>query len=142
VLFNVTASPFPSDPAAIRELLGRQLVEPGHLAGHSLPLLLLLLLQVLDSVDIRSPRVAVLSNVTASPFPSDPAAIRELLGRQLVEPVRWEPTLTGLLSQQGPGRAWGGCIQLYECGPGQQIKAMVRRVDQAAWRAFKNVPAE
>jgi [acyl-carrier-protein] S-malonyltransferase len=50
-------------------------------------LLLLLLLQVLDSVDIRAPRVPVLSNVTASPFPSDPAAIRELLGRQLVEPA-------------------------------------------------------
>jgi [acyl-carrier-protein] S-malonyltransferase len=93
-------------------------------------------------VDIQAPRVPVLSNVNATPFPSDPAAIRELLGRQLVEPVRWEPTLTGLLSQQGPDKDWAGCSALYECGPGQQIKAMVRRVDQAAWRAFKNVPAE
>jgi [acyl-carrier-protein] S-malonyltransferase len=46
------------------------------------------LMQVLASVEIRAPRVPVLSNVTAGPFPSDPAAIRELLGRQLVEPVR------------------------------------------------------
>ncbi|KAF6252241.1 acyl transferase/acyl hydrolase/lysophospholipase [Scenedesmus sp. NREL 46B-D3] len=98
--------------------------------------------EVLDSVEVRAPRVPVLSNVTADPFPPEPAAIRELLGRQLVEPVRWQATLTGLLSQQGPDQAWAGCSRLYELGPGQQIKAMVRRVDQAAWRAFKNVPAE
>ncbi|WIA44196.1 hypothetical protein OEZ86_010517 [Tetradesmus obliquus] len=100
------------------------------------------LMEVLDSVEIRAPRVPVLSNVTAQPFPSDPAAIRELLGRQLVEPVRWEGTLAGLLSQGADVAAWGGCEQLYEVGPGQQVKAMVRRLDQAAWRAFKNVPAE
>jgi [acyl-carrier-protein] S-malonyltransferase len=101
---------------------------------------------VLDSVEVRAPRLPVLSNVTAEPFPSDPAAIRELLGRQLVEPVRWEATLSGLLSQQQQGAAdmapWAGCSRLYECGPGQQIKAMVRRLDQAAWRSFRNVPAE
>ncbi|WIA23708.1 hypothetical protein OEZ85_000395 [Tetradesmus obliquus] len=102
------------------------------------------LMEVLDSVDIRAPRVPVLSNVTATPFPSDPAAIRELLGRQLVEPVRWEGTIAGLLSQQQGADVvpWGGCEQLYEVGPGQQVKAMVRRLDQAAWRAFKNVAAE
>ena len=48
------------------------------------------LMQVLSAVEIRAPRIPVLSNVTAGPFPSDPAAIRELLGRQLVEPVRYE----------------------------------------------------
>jgi [acyl-carrier-protein] S-malonyltransferase len=88
----------------------------------------------------------VITNVTAAPFPSDPAAIRTLLGRQLVEPVRWEPTLAALLSQQPAAAAadvaaWAGCETLYELGPGQQIKAMVRRLDQAAWRAFQNVPA-
>jgi hypothetical protein len=28
-----------------------------------------------------------------------------------------------------------------ELGPGQQIKAMVRRVDGEAWKGFKNVAA-
>ena len=32
-----------------------------------------------------------------------------------------------------------GKKQLYELGPGQQIKAMVRRMDPEAWKAFKNV---
>lgn len=45
--------------------------------------------QVLEAVEIVAPTKPVLSNVTAAPFPSDPLAIRELLGRQLVEPVRY-----------------------------------------------------
>jgi hypothetical protein len=72
---------------------------PVHFYAHQSPLLLLLLLwpfppQVLDSVNIRAPRVPVLSNVIASPFPSNPAAIREprvVLGRQLVEHVHSKP---------------------------------------------------
>jgi malonyl CoA-acyl carrier protein transacylase len=48
-------------------------------------------------VEVRAPRVPVYSNVTAKPFPSDPAAIRALLGRQLCEPVKWEATLAALV---------------------------------------------
>lgn len=102
--------------------------------------------QVLESASISAPRVPVISNVTAGPFPSDPSAIRDLLGRQLVEPVRWEDTLTALLAAQpaaaaGGGLMWQGCSGLYELGPGQQIKAMVRRISQAAWKEFTNVQA-
>jgi hypothetical protein len=38
-----------------------------------------------------------------------------------------------------PPRA--GKNQLHELGPGQQIKAMVKRIDNAAWAAFKNMAA-
>lgn len=31
--------------------------------------------------------------------------------------------------------------EMYELGPGQQIKAMVKRIDNDAWKAFKNVAA-
>jgi [acyl-carrier-protein] S-malonyltransferase len=48
-------------------------------------------------VEVAAPRVPVYSNVTAQPFPSDPAAIRALLGRQLCEPVKWEGTLAALV---------------------------------------------
>jgi malonyl CoA-acyl carrier protein transacylase len=44
--------------------------------------------QALASAPVRAPRVPVYSNVTAQPFPSDPDAIRELLARQLTEPVQ------------------------------------------------------
>jgi hypothetical protein len=61
------------------------------------------LMQVLSAVEIRAPRIPVLSNVTAGPFPSDPAAIRELLGRQLVEPVRYEGCFACVLGGGGEG---------------------------------------
>eukprot|EP00879_Flechtneria_rotunda_P017756 GHRR01018614.1.p1 GENE.GHRR01018614.1~~GHRR01018614.1.p1 ORF type:complete len:299 (+),score=88.75 GHRR01018614.1:728-1624(+) len=108
--------------------------------------------EVLATIDIQPPRIPVISNVTATPFPADPTAIRDVLGRQLVEPVRWEETLTALLSSpEGPagvtpvvpegGIGWHGCSRLYELGPGHQIKAMVRRLSQQAWRDFTNIPA-
>ena len=34
-----------------------------------------------------------------------------------------------------------GKNQLYELGPGQQIKAMTKRIDAGAWGAFKNMAA-
>ncbi|PNW86481.1 hypothetical protein CHLRE_02g088250v5 [Chlamydomonas reinhardtii] len=98
------------------------------------------LLQALDAVQLRPPRLPVLSNVTAQPFPPDPAAIRELLGRQLVEPVQWEACLAALLAPPaGPGAPESGGVALWELGPGQQIKAMVKRLSLEAWRGMGNV---
>jgi hypothetical protein len=81
--------------------------------------------QVLASVDVHTPRVPVLSNVTATPFPPDPQAIRELLGRQLVEPVRWGLTFSpgeggfGELGGESPTACvcsfFGGGVLLFSC---------------------------
>ncbi|KAI8476564.1 MAG: acyl transferase/acyl hydrolase/lysophospholipase [Monoraphidium minutum] len=92
----------------------------------------------LAAADVRPPRLPVWSNVTGAPFPDDPDGVRALLGRQLVEPVRWEASLAAAL---GGGAAGGGCRALFELGPGQQIKSMVRRVDGAAWKAMVNAGA-
>jgi len=55
---------------------------------------------------------------------------------------RWEGTLSVLLSETAPGeKPWQGCSRLFEVGPGHQIKAMVRRISQQAWRDFTNVSA-
>ncbi|GBF91835.1 hypothetical protein Rsub_04940 [Raphidocelis subcapitata] len=103
----------------------------------------------LASVKIAPPRVPVWSNVTAAPFPADPDSIRQLLARQLVEPVQWEATLAALAAGQGPegapeaarGASEAGARVLHELGPGQQIKSMVRRVSAEAWRGMVNVGA-
>ena len=88
--------------------------------------------KALSTVKLNKPRIPVYSNVTASPFPEDEAEIKKLLMRQLTEPVQWEKLVKNLISN--------GKKSLHELGPGQQIKAMVKRIDNACWRAFKNVP--
>lgn len=85
---------------------------------------------MLKEVKFNEPRIPVLSNVTAQPF-ADAASIPAMLARQLVEPVRWEAILVNLTS--------AGKTQLHECGPGSQLKAMVKRIDNAVWKAMKNV---
>jgi [acyl-carrier-protein] S-malonyltransferase len=87
---------------------------------------------VLETVAINDPVVPVYSNVTGERF-KDAAHIKELLPRQLVEPVRWEPTLRNLIAE--------GRTQMHELGPGAQIKAMVKRIDNAIWQKFKNLAA-
>ena len=82
------------------------------------------------TAQIVAPRVPVFSNVTAAPFP-DAASIRAMLARQLCEPVEWEASLGGLRDS--------GMTRFVECGPGQQIKAMVKRVDNALWKNTLNV---
>ncbi|PNH05234.1 Malonyl-CoA-acyl carrier protein transacylase, mitochondrial [Tetrabaena socialis] len=103
--------------------------------------------QALGQVQFRAPRMPVLSNVTAAPFPSSaadapgsPADIPGLLARQLVEPVQWESSLAALLAPPaGPSAPEAGSVTLYELGPGQQIKAMVKRMSLEAWRRMGGV---
>ena len=58
------------------------------------------------------------------------AEIKKLLMRQLVEPVQWESLIKSVISS--------GKTSLHELGPGQQIKAMVKRIDQQCWKKFTN----
>ena len=82
------------------------------------------LAKALDEADIQMPSIKVYSNVTGKPYESV-AEIRELLKRQLTEPVKWEQGTKDLLTM--------GCSQYVEPGPGKQLKAMMRRIDQDAW---------
>jgi [acyl-carrier-protein] S-malonyltransferase len=81
-------------------------------------------------VKFNEPKIQVYSNVTGKPFDSS-AEIAAMLQRQLVEPVMWERTMRNLQSD--------GRTQLFECGPGQQLKAMCKRIDSTMWKAFKNI---
>jgi [acyl-carrier-protein] S-malonyltransferase len=85
---------------------------------------------VLDSVEIKDPRIPVYSNVTSQPF-QKAADIKGLLKRQLVEPVLWEATVKAIIAK--------GKNALFELGPGQQVKAMTKRIDVATWKNMVNV---
>ena len=80
--------------------------------------------KVLDATDIKMPSIKVYSNVTGKPYTSVDE-IKSLLKRQLLEPVKWEQGTKDLIP--------GGHSQYVEPGPGKQLKAMMRRIDQASW---------
>jgi len=79
--------------------------------------------EALANVPIASPRIPVVSNVDAQTH-RDPDEIRQLLIRQVVNPVRWEDSVRWLIAQ-GVGR-------FYEIGPGKVLKGLMRRIDRKA----------
>ena len=87
-------------------------------------------MQALKEVKFKEPRIPVYSNVTAQPM-GPAASIPGMLARQLVEPVRWEDILKALVA--------AGKSELFELGPGAQLKAMMKRIDMPAWKLMKNI---
>jgi [acyl-carrier-protein] S-malonyltransferase len=88
------------------------------------------LADVLSEVEIRAPRVPVWSNVDARPH-ADPQEIRELLVRQVLQPVRWEELVRNLLAD--------GCDRFYEIGTGTVLSGLMKRIQRKA--DFRQVPA-
>lgn len=82
----------------------------------------------LSQTPVSKPRIPVVSNVDAQPH-EDPAEIRQLLVRQLVQPVLWEASMRYLLN--------GGWADFSEIGPGRVLKGLLRRIDRSA--ACENV---
>jgi [acyl-carrier-protein] S-malonyltransferase len=77
--------------------------------------------RALARVELQPPRLPVWSNVDARPH-TDPREISELLVRQVVQPVRWEQTMRGLLA--------AGVERFYEIGPGRVLTGLLKRVDR------------
>ncbi len=77
--------------------------------------------EVFAQVPIGPTRLAVWSNVTAQPH-GGLDEVRALLARQMVEPVRWEETLRGLLAE--------GFDRFYEIGPGRVLAGLLKRVQR------------
>jgi [acyl-carrier-protein] S-malonyltransferase len=79
------------------------------------------LANALAKVELRSPRIPVWSNVDAAPH-TDPAEIRSLLVRQVLQPVLWEQTMRNLLA--------AGVTKFYEIGPGRVLAGLLKRVER------------
>lgn len=77
---------------------------------------------VLETVDLRPPRIPVISNVDAQPH-DDPTEIRRLLGEQVVSPVRWEDSMRHLLADHSVDTCW-------EIGPGRVLRGLLKRIDR------------
>ncbi len=88
------------------------------------------LTEALATVTLNPPRVPVWANVTARPY----TAIEEVkptLARQVVEPVRWEETMRGMLD--------AGVEKFYEIGPGKVLAGLLKRIQRKA--ECRSVPA-
>jgi [acyl-carrier-protein] S-malonyltransferase len=78
---------------------------------------------VLETVEVRPPRIPVVSNVDAVAH-SDAGEIREILVRQVVRPVLWEDSMRALLN--------AGVDRFFEIGPGKVLKGLLKRIDRKA----------
>jgi [acyl-carrier-protein] S-malonyltransferase len=79
------------------------------------------LAKALAEVQIQRPRIPVWSNVDAKPH-TEPEEIRQLLIKQVLQPVRWEATLRGLLAD--------GFDRFYEIGPGRVLAGLLKRIQR------------
>lgn len=79
------------------------------------------LAEALSRVAMQKPRIPVVSNVDARPH-DDVEDIRQLLIKQVLQPVRWEDSMRYLIQQ--------GFTQFYEVGPGRVLRGLLRRIDR------------
>ena len=79
--------------------------------------------EVLSGVEIKKPRIPVISNVDAKPH-SDPDTIKKLLATQVTSPVLWENTMDLML-----GKDFG---KAYELGPGKVTAGILKRFSKTA----------
>ena len=72
--------------------------------------------------DVQTPQIPVIHNasVTSSNYANE---IRELLAKQLFNPVRWVETVNFLAAQ--------GVDTLVECGPGKVLAGLAKRIDKS-----------
>lgn len=85
---------------------------------------------ILDSVEIKKPRIPVISNVDGNPH-SDPEVIRTILKKQIISPVLWERSMKNVLKHN-----YESC---YELGPGTVLKGILMRIDQPKAKTVTNI---
>ncbi len=75
--------------------------------------------EVLGTVEVSAPKIPVVSNVDAKTH-EDPAEIKDLLVKQVLNPVRWEDSVRLMLDL--------GIEEFYEIGPGKVLKGLMKRI--------------
>jgi len=89
--------------------------------------------EALQAVDIKSPCVPVIANVTASAV-TDPQEIRDLLVRQITGSVRWRESVLVMKER--------GITQLVECGSGNVLCGLIKRIDKEITTASVQKPED
>lgn len=74
----------------------------------------------LDKIKFSSPRMPIVSNVTAD-YEKGAEEIKSNLVKQLYSPVRWFESIIKI--------SQGGCNTFFEIGPGKVLKGLLRRIN-------------
>ena len=78
--------------------------------------------EALEAINFNNPDIPVINNVDVS-AEATADAIKDALIRQLYNPVRWTETVQRLKDE--------GVETLYECGPGNVLCGLAKRIDRA-----------
>merc|ERR1712039_834408 len=82
---------------------------------------------------MKPPRCCIYFNLTGKKVApgTDPKEFVDLMKKQLTNEVLWEPTIKQMIMDQ--------VKDFYEVGPLKQIKSMIKRIDQDAFKRTENV---
>ena len=78
--------------------------------------------EALNETEFTPPTLRVIANVDAE-YHSQPAAMRESLVRQVINPVRWEACVRRLIAD--------GCARFWEVGPNRVLTGLMRKIDRS-----------
>jgi len=82
---------------------------------------------------MKPPRCAIYFNLTGKKVPAgtDPSEFVSLMKQQLTGEVQWDPTIRQMIMDQ--------VKDFYEVGPLKQLKSMLKRIDQDAFKRTENI---
>jgi [acyl-carrier-protein] S-malonyltransferase len=89
--------------------------------------------EAISHLEFREPSITVVPNASGRPTAS-PSALRDLLSRHIVSPVRWERSMRALADE--------GIEGYVEAGPGDVLAKLVRRCVPGAHTFTAGTPAD
>uniref|UniRef100_A0A7S2L4I0 Malonyl-CoA:ACP transacylase (MAT) domain-containing protein n=1 Tax=Zooxanthella nutricula TaxID=1333877 RepID=A0A7S2L4I0_9DINO len=83
---------------------------------------------------MKPPRCSIYFNQTAKKVAAGtaPSEFIELMKKQMTHEVLWEQSVKQMIMDQAK--------DFYECGPNKQLKSMMKRIDQDAFKRTENIP--
>lgn len=81
------------------------------------------LAEVLETVEVHTPVIPYVANVTAS-YVTDAAEVKPLLAKQVSSSVRWQQSVEAMLAD--------GVDTFIEIGPGKTLAGFMRKIDRTA----------
>ena len=76
----------------------------------------------LKNIEIKTPSIPILSNVTGKTMPDSAEGIREVLVKQVTSRVLWVDCMRNMIE--------GGVADFFEIGPGKVLTGLLRRIDR------------